>query len=400
MLRPAVVRKAVRLAVTASVLGAFGACSFHARPLWVEIGDPTERPVVERIEDDALRIRWPVSQSFPGMTVYAGTAPDAIDRSRPVGRAVTLQNAVVVDDLDPFTRYYFELVPHGGGEPRIVAERRLPLEGTNNFRDLGGYDSHDGRTVRWGLLYRSNALDELTRADLEYLAGLRVNLVCDFRSEPERGRAPNRLPELDRPAVANLSISVLGVDPVEMQERIRTGRIEGHAVRETMRAAYAAFVTDFSEQYRGMLARISDRALLPTILHCTGGKDRAGFGSALVLLTLGVPEDDVFEDYLRTNAYRASYNRWIMRLVPLYSLFRTEGEDLAPLLEARREYLQASLDTIDARYGGFEGYLEQGLGVDAARRERIQEIFLRDPDRRPAQTAAIRTESRAGSVTP
>ncbi len=35
------------------------------------------------------------------------------------------------------------------------AHRLLNFEGIDNFRDLGGYPTADGRQVKWGVLYRA-----------------------------------------------------------------------------------------------------------------------------------------------------------------------------------------------------------------------------------------------------
>lgn len=350
-------------------------CGFGARPVWEELA-PVARPLVDRLDDGELRIRWPASFALGAVSVYAGSSPVAIERSEPVARTWGLATAVTVRDLDPTKRHYFELVPEAGGRTRIVAERRLPLEGTDNFRDIGGYETIDGRAVRWGMLYRSNNLADLNNDDLRYLTRLKVKLVCDFRSDPERVQNPNRSPIENPPATAALEIMVDGVDPSAMQDRIRGG-VTGKELEQIMVAAYRSFVTDYSDQWADMFERIADPANLPTIVHCTAGKDRTGFASAMVLLALGVPEKTVFEDYMATNQYRASYNRWIMRLVPIYSLFRTRGEDLEPLLDAREPYLRASLDTIEEHYGSVDAYLEHGLGVSETERAQLREIFLR-----------------------
>ena len=68
------------------------------------------------------------------------------------------------------------------------AARRLPLDGAHNFRDLGGYATSDGRTLRWGVLYRSDALADLSDDDLAYLGRLGLRRVVDFRSPLERER--------------------------------------------------------------------------------------------------------------------------------------------------------------------------------------------------------------------
>ena len=112
-------------------------------------------------------------------------------------------------------------------------------------------------------------------------------------------------------------------------------------------------------------------------MHCTAGKDRTGFASALVLLTLGVPRETVFADYLLTNHYRERFQRLVMRWAPVVSLFRTRADDVRPLLEARRAYLETSLDAMEELHGSVDGYLEKALGVDASLRAALERNLLR-----------------------
>jgi len=174
----------------------------------------------------------------------------------------------------------------------------------------------------------------------------------------------------------DLPIDQEGVDPEDLRVKIRTGGLVALGVERTMRAAYRAFVNDYSAEWAAMFQRLVREENLPTVVHCTAGKDRTGFASALVLFALGVPEETVFEDYLRTNYYQQDFFRFILRWIPLYSFFRTDPEDMLPLIEARREYLQVALDEMVARYGSIDAYLEQALGVDAAMREMLERQFL------------------------
>jgi len=310
--------------------------------------------------------------------VYRGIDPSFIDRSAPLAVADD-QSVVLTDADDPNLRrrrrLYFELVPASGGASVITAERRLPLVCCDNFRDLGGYGTIDGRTVRWDRLYRTSDLSNLTRSDIEYLSQLDVKLVCDFRSDRERARRPDRTME-DAPATLDLPVDQEGVDPAELRRKIRTGGLVALGVEKTMQDAYRAFVTDFSEEWAAMFRRLVREEDLPTVVHCTAGKDRTGFASAIVLLALGVPEQTVFEDYLSTNYYQQNFFRFVLRWVPLYSFFRTDPEDLLPLLEARPEYLQAALDQMVASYGSVDAYLEQALGLDAEMRAKLKDQFL------------------------
>jgi protein-tyrosine phosphatase len=336
---------------------------------------------VDRLSDKTVRIRWPRSISNGTVTIFAGRSPEAIDRSRPLAVAVnspvTLMASPAFPEIADDRRAYYELVPASGTASIITAERRLPLEGPDNFRDLGGYATADGRTVRWGRLYRSNELSSLTRRDLDYLSGLDVKLLCDFRSDREREQKPNRALASESPETLDLPVEQEGMDPSALQEKIRTGGIAALWSEKKMHSAYRAFVTEHSARWAALFRRIARPENLPALVHCTGGKDRTGFASALVLLALGVPEEMVFEDYLLTNRYREDFSRFVLRWVPLYSLFRTEPEDLLPLLEARREYLRTSLDTIEELHGSLDAYLENELGVTPEIRTALAANLLR-----------------------
>ena len=254
-------------------------------------------------------------------------------------------------------------------------ERTIDLEGCLNFRDLGGYETTDGRAVRWDRLYRTSDLSKLTRSDLKYLSQFDVKLVCDFRSDRERAASPNRTID-DAPEILDLPVDQEGVDPEVLRTKIRTGGLVALGVEQMMRDAYRAFVTDYSEVWAAMFQRLVREEDLPTVVHCTAGKDRTGFASALVLFALGVSEEVVFEDYLSTNYYQQNFARFVLRWIPLYSFFRTDPEDLLPLLEARPEYLQVALDEMVARYGSINAYLEQALGLDAEMRAKLEHHFL------------------------
>lgn len=364
-------------------------CAFNTANRWQVQDEGLLRPVAERLDENSVRLRWPATFAAGPVDVFAGLSPDAIDRVDVLAQAsnggVTLSN---VDSpfVDGDFRFYYELIPAGGGAPVITAERRLPLEGPDNFRDLGGYTTADGRSVRWNRVYRSNDLSGLTGADLEYLTRVGINLICDFRSERERIEAPDReFPaagspqvdaEYDPPQWLNLTVEQTGLDPQVVREQIRSGAISAVAMRRVMRRAYRSFVTDYSDQWAELFRKIADADSLPTVVHCTAGKDRTGFAAALILLALGVPEETVFEDYMLTNQYRANFYGFVLRWVSLYSFFRTDPDDLVPLLEARPEYLRESLDAIREGYGSVDEYLANALDVTPTMMERIRSNLL------------------------
>ncbi len=256
-----------------------------------------------------------------------------------------------------------------------AGERLVPLEGSHNFRDLGGYRTADGRQLRWERLYRSDTLSGLTDDDVDALQPLRLRTIVDLRSERERREDPDRVLELAPDTVLALEVEAVGLDPVTLRDKIRTGGIMALELEAVMLDAYRAFETH-APVWRAFFDQLEQEESYPLVFHCTAGKDRTGFAAALVLLALGVPEETVVEDYLATNAYQQTMREAVLRWVPLYSFFRTEPEDLLPLLEARREYLALSLEAVRARWGSVDAYLEEALGLTPERLDALRARLL------------------------
>ncbi len=350
--------------------GVTAAAASSAPTARVEVGDAT----VERTPT-GLVISWATSGNGRVRAIRWGIDPRHIDEPL-VASVPKGSDSVTVDDPSPGARPYFALVGDGGSRT-VVAERRIALEGSPNFRDLGGYETTDGRRVRWGQIYRSGALDELTDTDLATLESLGVKLVCDLRSPTEVEAAPDRA----LPGAAALSIPVFdkSVDPQAVREAVLAGDVSTlGAPGELLLEGSRAFITDFSPEFEQMMSRLMDRKYRPALVHCSGGKDRAGLASAIVLLTLGVPEKTVMEDYLLSNTYRAEENAGaITQLQAL--LDPQELEVVRALIEVRPEYLQTSIDTMKDEYGSVDRYLRKGLGISKAERKRFQDQMLESP---------------------
>ncbi len=266
-----------------------------------------------------------------------------------------------------------------GGDPTegldpLAKRRYVRLDGAHNFRDLGGYAARDGRTVRWGLFFRSDQLSELSDADLEVVSKLGIRLVCDFRGPDERAEAPDRLPEESPPQVAELEISDPSFQPGKLREQIASGADVD--LRQLLIDANRLFATTFAPRYRAMFERITLADNLPALVHCTAGKDRAGFASALILRVLGVPMGTVYEDFLLTNAYTAARNERRILAARIFSLGRVKPETLRPVLGVEREYLEAAFSAIDEEHGSFERYRREALGLDDEEVEAFRSLVL------------------------
>jgi protein-tyrosine phosphatase len=262
------------------------------------------------------------------------------------------------------------------GMPEHVKRRHLALEGAPNFRDLGGYETSDGHHVKWGLLFRSDNLAHLTDADLERVAELGIQLVCDFRSEPEKQSEPDRLPERDPPTTAAFPIGAESFMVKDLRSRIASGDLEGLDLRAMMIEGNRQFATTFAPQYAAMFERIMQPENLPALVHCTAGKDRAGFASALVLSLLGVPRETVMSDFLLTNFYTAAATEKRLRMIKLFSLFRADTDALRPLFGVEPEYLEAAFEAIEKEHGDFDAFRREALGVDDAELAAFRSLAL------------------------
>ncbi|MEU4995355.1 tyrosine-protein phosphatase [Streptomyces sp. NPDC021622] len=273
---------------------------------------------------------------------------------------------------------------HAPQHPRPASDgvRQIPLQGAVNARDLGGYRTYDGEQVRYGRVFRADALAKLTDADVGTLAKLGLKKVVDFRVPAEvKYEGADRLPAGLTPTSRAVSdnglftmlMTVIGSkDPVKQEEMLGNGKAEAF-----MRDVYRTFVTDGTNraQFAATLrdiARGGDAS--PLLYHCTSGKDRTGWTSYLLLRAVGVPERTAVGDYLASNTYRAAYDAKVRESLKQSGMMQNP-DLLIPLQEVRTGYLEASLDEVKKQYGSFDGYLRKGLGLDArtilALRERM-----------------------------
>lgn len=249
------------------------------------------------------------------------------------------------------------------------------LEGVVNFRDLGGHRTASGATVRTEWIYRSAHFSEATDADIAELERRNVKVFIDFRGPGDiEADGHNRMPDGARlvsipmydPAAANdIRLILATASPAEMEATFGGGR-----AHEAMTRGAAALVVqdDRREGFGRMLRTIID-ADTPSVIHCSAGKDRTGWGASLMLLLLGVPEADVIEHYLESNAHRRR-----ARSIPTRP--GVDLELLRPFTEVRSEYARAAIDAMHEHFGDIERYVRDGLGIDDASIEKFRSQML------------------------
>ncbi|MGW6859139.1 tyrosine-protein phosphatase [Streptomyces xanthophaeus] len=238
---------------------------------------------------------------------------------------------------------------------RHVEFRRL-----HNFRDLGGYRTRDGRTLRWGRLYRSDSLAKLQGEDWEQFLALGVRTVIDLRY-PWEIEAKGRMPEHGTIAYANLSVEHRPYDQAEIDPALDPWRY--------LADRYAEVALDGAEELRRALELIADGDG-PQVFHCASGKDRTGLLAALVLSLLGVDEDDIAADFALTErATKRLIEDW--RAAHPDRTLNWPGYGRAPEVVIR-----LFLAELAATYGSVHAYATGHLGVDEALITRLRAQLL------------------------
>lgn len=244
------------------------------------------------------------------------------------------------------------------------------LTSAPNFRDLAGISATYGGTgfsdttsnggvMRTGVFYRTDALSNLTAADLATLSSLHIGLDIDLRSPSEISSAPDILPN----GMAYTNVNIYGT-PVPPPRPPFTA--PPSAAINYMEGLYYNFVANPVERngFRTVLLTLAN-ASTPVLYHCSAGKDRTGWTSALLETIAGLSPATIMRDYMATNLYTADLiaatREEILKLVP--------GANQAALdvsLGVEPYYLQTALDEVSTLYGSMNAYLTQGLGLTQA----------------------------------
>jgi protein-tyrosine phosphatase len=245
------------------------------------------------------------------------------------------------------------------------------MDGSHNTRELGGYKTTDGKTIKWGKLFRSDKLSDISKTDQAYLQNLGIKKIVDFRSEQEKAEDPNIIPT--GISYVEMPISVDGA----MRSKIEAV-LKGETDREVQSFLIDAnkeFVTNYADVYENFLRGLIDDDA-PTLFHCTAGKDRAGFAAAITLIALGVSKEDVINDYMKTNAFTQERIEEILGQIELMSLYQSDVEILRPLLGVEQIYIETAFRTAEEKYGSLENFIRDGLNISDEDIQKLRNKFL------------------------
>jgi len=214
----------------------------------------------------------------------------------------------------------------------------------------------DGRKVRPGLLYRSGDFHDLSQEDREKLEGMGLYSIIDFRSVREKTRRPDE--EIR---------TVREIIPIEIHDAARDmaerlmAKGDGKALETVLIGDYIRMVHIHQDDFRKFFRVLATTENLPLVYHCVAGKDRTGLATVFLLTALGAGMADIRENYMETNIRMRGVTDRIIRRATEDGM---KGEILRPLLEVRKEYLDAALAEIGKFSGSLESYVSEVLQAD------------------------------------
>jgi protein-tyrosine phosphatase len=244
------------------------------------------------------------------------------------------------------------------GRPELG--RRIPLPGTHNVRDVGGYPTVDGRETRWRTLFRADSLHKLPFPAQQELIAYGVRTVLDLRRDIEVEHWPNVFASSSSLRYARVDLAPLG-GVTEITE-------------SPLESIYRAILDFRRREIAEAFMILAEENAFPAVIHCTAGKDRTGLLVALLLSLAGVDNETIAWDYALSSEYlgQSYFNEARERA----TLANVPWERYRLNLVSPPDYMLRTLDYVDSRYGGVELYLRT-IGLSETNMFNLQSALVR-----------------------
>lgn len=243
--------------------------------------------------------------------------------------------------------------------PPTAQSTDLRLTSIHNFRDIAGrgYALEPTGTMARGLVYRSTTL-ALGEEDLDLLEQAGITTVVDLRTPDEVAKQPDVVPA----GAYYLAVDVLAGN-TSAATFTGAGSFSVEDARREMSQTYEQFVVGPDERAGfGKAIQALATSTGPSIVHCTAGKDRTGWVSAVLQLLAGVSEEDVMADYMLTREQSADFVAAIRGFVETEMPDQLDAVNV--LIDVDENYLRRALDAMTREFGDIRQYLVEGAGLE------------------------------------
>ena len=256
----------------------------------------------------------------------------------------------------------------------FVAERQIASDGgPHNLRDLGGLFTREGYQVKWNMLYRSDKLSTVSIDHSPILEPLEVSTIVDFRLDEEVADDPDQWPGLEYLNHIHLPVGDTTKGRAAWFNELRKPDFSPDSM---MYQINRTFAMEYAPQFRKFSQLLLEEDTYPILYHCTAGKDRTGFASAIVLMALGVGRETIIAEYLQSNHYIHDHLEAEVRKAVMFA--GLDENRLRPLMGVRRSFIQGAFDVIDSEYESQERFLCEVMGLCEQEIERLKSRLLYD----------------------
>ncbi len=343
-----------------TLLLALFACSTH---------NPEVDVACEIDNQNNYLLKWETMPRIKGQVeIYQSAYPNQFDtKANPVATADIKNGYIILPETNPLDRNYF-LLRFKGQHDYIVGPRAESMDNIENFRDLGGYESRDGKQIQWGKIFRSGEFStQLTSSEIIRINNMRIQTLIDFRDFENLTAYPPLL---------NIENIIHLPGAIHYQQNFRPRLEKDELLRGDanlfMQDVYVAMVSGSTNSLKSMFNQLLIEDNYPVVLSCINGKDYTGFAVSMLLHALDIPEEVIMEDYLLSNIY----------FDKRYTTFKADTcceatqEALSLIQSANSRFLSYAHEYIGKQYGSIDNYLESELGVTTDKRNRLKQIIL------------------------
>ncbi|MEO0899288.1 MAG: tyrosine-protein phosphatase [Bacteroidota bacterium] len=270
-----------------------------------------------------------------------------------------------------------------GNDTFRLRERHVPVKGSPNIREVGGVFTKDGYQLKWGKVYRSGNTSGVTEADFDLLKTMAIRTIIDFRAPFEITEDPDKWPGLDQINSIHNQIGV-GDSTKDRMDWLKEMKKDDFDPNQMLIEGNRNFVLENTGPYSNFMKLFLEEENYPILYHCSAGKDRAGFGTLSLLMALGVDSATAVQDYLMSNYYR--FDSTEDQLKKAATFLGVPPEKLRPIMNVKPEFIHAAFEAVTEKYGDFDTYLCEGLGICKTEREKLKGMLLYDY---PADTSLL-----------
>lgn len=319
----------------------------------------------DRVGDYVLK--WEVSPTVPEdkIKIYMSDN-DSVFAEPPIMETMVSDYVAQIPKQDSITRKFFRLKVNKTFSG-IISNHAFKMDNMQNLRDLGGYFTKEKKQVKWGKIFRSGDLSEITSRDHKIIESLGIKTIIDFRGVEEYTNSP------DLYTATNMyHLPIASGNRSYIRDKILNGTFyRGDAILFTQ-DMYKTMIEKYPEEYARFFDILSDKNNYPILYHGFLGKDRTGLASYFLLRALGISDDANEDDYMMSNLYISEQ----MVMGEARYLPEQMQEAATVVCKADIRYLKYAISCMKKKSGSVDKYMEKELKLTEAKKQKLREILL------------------------